>query len=79
MSYHQRARATYLLDTLAAAEAELSHWLVTGQFTTCGQCSQRVPAADAAGTPGRHQLGRLGRPGVWCEPPGVNNAMNYYS
>lgn len=65
---HDRARATYLLDTLDAVEAGLEHWLATDQYTLCGRCSQRVPAADASGVPVRHQLGSLGRPGVWCEP-----------
>lgn len=68
MTDHQRARATHLLDTLDAVETELSHWLRTGQTTTCERCSQRVPAVDSSLRPVRHQLGRLGRPGVWCEP-----------
>jgi hypothetical protein len=68
MSDHQRTRATYLLDTLDAVETDLGHWLDTGQSTICVRCAQRVPAVDVTGAPVRHQLGRLGRLGVWCEP-----------
>jgi len=62
----QRARATHLLDTLDAVAEELAHWLSTGMFTVCARCGQKVPAADVAGAPVRHQLGRLGQPDVWC-------------
>lgn len=61
-----RARATHHLDTIDAITAELGYWFDTGQYTVCARCIQRVPAADAAGTPVRHQLRRLGQPETWC-------------
>lgn len=58
----QRIQATYVLDQLDAAMADLQHHLTTGERVSCPRCGQSVPST-AASTPVRHQLR-----GQWCEP-----------
>lgn len=62
----RRIRATYALDLLDAATAELAHWLSTGERVTCPRCAVTVPA-KAPGVPARHQAR-----GQWCTPSPTN-------